>query len=103
MKLPRTVAHQAPLSMGFPRQEYWSELPFPLPEDLPNPETEPRSPALQADSLSAELPGRPTCVTNHWEIISQCMCIRSTYTPQTQTILCIKYISTKLGKKDMLN
>ena len=57
------------------------ELPFPPPGYLPNPETEPRSPALQADSLSAELPGKPTCVTNHWEIISQCMCIKSTYTP----------------------
>ena len=50
-----TVAHQAALSMGFSRQEYWSGLPFPSPGDLPNPETEPRSPALQADSLPAEL------------------------------------------------
>ena len=46
-----TVAHQAPLSMGFPRQEYLSGLPFPFPGDLPDPRTEPRSPALQADSL----------------------------------------------------
>ena len=38
---PWTVAHQAPLSMAFPRQEYWSELPFPSPGDLPNQETEP--------------------------------------------------------------
>ena len=44
-----TVAHQAPLSMGFARQEYWSELPFPSPWDLPYPGIEPRSPALQAD------------------------------------------------------
>ena len=43
---PCTVAHQAPLSMGFPRQDYWSGLPFPPPEDLPNPDTEPKSPAL---------------------------------------------------------
>ena len=48
---PRTVARQAPLSMGFSRQEYWSGLPFPSPEDLPNPGMEPWSPALQADSL----------------------------------------------------
>ena len=48
---PWTVAYQAPLSMGFSRQEYWSGLPFPSPKDLPNPGTEPRSPALQADSL----------------------------------------------------
>ena len=44
---PWTVAHQAPLSMGFSRQEYWSGLPFPSPRDLPNPAIEPRSPALQ--------------------------------------------------------
>ena len=55
---PWTVARQAPLSMGFPRQEYWSGLPFPSPGDLPNPGIEPRSPALQADSLPAEPLGR---------------------------------------------
>ena len=47
---PWTVAHQAPLSMEFSRQEYWSGLPFPSPEDLPDPEIESRSPALQADT-----------------------------------------------------
>ena len=46
-----TVARQAPLSMGFSRQEYWSGLPFPSPGDLPNPGIEPRSPALPVDSL----------------------------------------------------
>ena len=55
---PCTVAVQAPLSMGFPRQEYWSGLPFPSPGDLPNPE--PGSPALQADSLLSEPPGNAT-------------------------------------------
>ena len=54
-----TVAHQAPLSMGFSRQEYWSELPRPSPGDLPDPGIEPRSLALQADSLPFELPGKP--------------------------------------------
>ena len=49
-----TIANQAPLSMGFSRQEYWSGLPFPTPGDLPNPGIEPRSPALQADSLPSE-------------------------------------------------
>ena len=44
---PWTVARQAPLSMGFSRQEYWSGLPFPPPGDLPNPGIEPTSPALQ--------------------------------------------------------
>ena len=47
----RTIAHQAPLSMELSRQEYWSGLPFPSPEDLPKEGIEPRSPALQADSL----------------------------------------------------
>ena len=47
---PWTVARQAPLSMGFSRQEYWSGLSFPSPGDLPNPGIEPGSPALQADS-----------------------------------------------------
>ena len=51
----RTVAHQAPLSMGFSRQEYWSWLPFPSPGHLPNSGIVPRSPALQADSLPTEL------------------------------------------------
>ena len=51
---PWTIAHQPPLSMGFSRQEYWSGLPFPSPGDLPNPGTEPGSPALQADALPSE-------------------------------------------------
>ena len=54
---PWTVACQAPPSMGFSRQEYWSGLPFPSTGDLPNPGIEPRSPALQADSLPSEPPG----------------------------------------------
>ena len=53
-----TVAHQAPLSMGFTRQEYWSGLPFPSPGDFPNPGIEPRSPTLQADALTSEPPGK---------------------------------------------
>ena len=56
---PRTIASQTPLSMGFPRQEYWSRLPFLSPEDLPDPGIEPRSPAVQADSLPTELRGNP--------------------------------------------
>ena len=53
-----TVAHQAPLSMGFFGQEYWSGLPFPSPRDLPNPGIESESPALQADSSSSEPSGK---------------------------------------------
>ena len=48
---PWTVAHQAPPTMGFSRQEYWSGLPFPSPGDLPNPGIEPRSPTLYADAI----------------------------------------------------
>ena len=51
---PWTVAHQAPPSMGFSRQEYWSGLPFPSPGDLPDPGIEPRSPTSQADALTSE-------------------------------------------------
>ena len=53
-----TVAHQASLSVGFPRQEYWSGLPFPSSGDLPDPGIEPRSPKLQADALLSEPPER---------------------------------------------
>ena len=54
---PWTVTRQAPLSVGFSTQEYWSELPFPSPGELPNPEMEPVSSALQADTLPLR----------HWE------------------------------------
>ena len=56
---PWTIAHQAPRSMGFSRQEYWSGLPFPSPGDLPHQGIEPRSPTLQADALTSAPPGRP--------------------------------------------
>ena len=53
-----TITHQAPLSMGFSRQEYWSGLPCPPPGDLPDPGIEPGPPALQEDSLPSEPPGK---------------------------------------------
>ena len=56
---PWTVAYQAPPSMGFSRQESWSGLPFPSPEDLPDPGIKPRSPTLEADALASEPPGKP--------------------------------------------
>ena len=56
--IPWTAADEAPLSMGFPGQEYWSGLPIPSPGDLPDPGIKPGSPALQADSLLTELPGK---------------------------------------------
>ena len=60
---PWTVACQAPLSMEFSRQEYWSGLPFPLPGNLPDPWIKPESPALQADALLSELLGKPLLQT----------------------------------------
>ena len=59
LETPRTVAHQASPSMGFSRQEYWSGLSFPSPGDLPDPGIKPGSPALQADALPSEPPGKP--------------------------------------------
>jgi len=56
---PMDCSHQAPLSIEFSRQEYWSGWPFPSPGDLPDPGIEPRSPALQADSLLPETQGKP--------------------------------------------
>ena len=61
-----TVACQAPLSMGFSRQEYWSGLSFPPPKDLPNPGTKPASPALVGGYLITEPPGKPRIT--YWKI-----------------------------------
>ena len=62
---PWTVACQAPLSMGFSRQKYWSGLPFPSPGDLPDPGIKPGSPALQADALLSE----PTGKTSYFNVL----------------------------------
>ena len=56
---PMDCSQQAPLSMGFPRQEYWSGESFHFPGDLPDPDIKPVSPAWQADSLPPEPPGKP--------------------------------------------
>ena len=61
---PWAVACQAPLSMGFSREEYWSRLPCLPPGDLPNPGIKPRSPALQSNSLLSEPPGKPMLSTS---------------------------------------
>ena len=53
-----TETHQAPLPMGFPKQEYWSGLPFPPPADLPNPRIEPKSPAFLGVFFTTEPPGK---------------------------------------------
>ena len=60
---PHTVARQAPLSMGLPKQEYWSGLPFPSPGDLTNPGIEPMFPASQVDSLPLNHLGSPDIVS----------------------------------------
>ena len=72
----RTVAHQVPLSMGFLRQEYWSGLPFPSPEDLPNPGIESKSSGLAGRFFTTESLGKPICVITwvftvvkiHWTV-----------------------------------
>ena len=56
---PGTIVYQAPQPMEFSRQEYWNELPFPSPGDLPDPGIKPQSPVLQADTLPSEPPGKP--------------------------------------------
>ena len=60
---PWTIAHQAPLSMGFFRQEYWSQLPFPSPGDLPNSGIRSVSPALAGKFFTTEPPGKPQYYT----------------------------------------
>ena len=72
---PWTVAHQAPLSMEFSRQKYWNGWPFPSPRGLPHPGIEPGSPALQADSLLSEPPGKPS-VSNRGNIKLFFLCQR---------------------------
>ena len=65
---PWAIAHHAPLSIGFPKQEYWSGLPFPSPEDLPDPDIAPVSPSLAADSLPFSYLGK---------LINQLLCVKS--------------------------
>ena len=71
-----TAAHQAPLSMELSRQEYWSGLPFPSPGALTDPEIEPGSPALQADSLQSEPPGLlcPSLFQRYLRIFCKALC-----------------------------
>ena len=90
---PLTVAHQAPLSMEFSRQEYWSGLPFPTPGDLPDPETEPTS------LMSPPLAGRFFTTSTTWEALiwgrmDSCICMVESLCclPETITTLLIGYI-----------
>ena len=84
---PWTVAYQAPQSMDFSRQEYWSGLPFPSPQDLPDdPGNEPRSPALRADALPSELSGKLSIMW--WALREFRLCPVSTPQPCTHPQWC---------------
>ena len=81
---PWTVAHQAPPSMEFSRQEYWSGLPFPSPGDLPDIRIKPRSPSLRVKALPSEPLGKPTIytwmqpkcpLTDEWIKKMWCVCV----------------------------
>ena len=83
-----TVADQAPLSMGFSRQEYWSGLPFPSPGDLPDLGIEPGSPTLQADALSSKPPGKPQeCIRLLYMVFAGCL-VRPGIQPVAFCIYC---------------
>ena len=73
--MPWTVAHQITLSMGFFRQEYRSGLPFPSSGDLLDPGIEPWSPALQAESLPSEPPGKPLYIIYMGVCVCVCVCV----------------------------
>ena len=90
---PWTVAHQAPLCMGFSRQEHWSGLPFPSAGDLPDLGFEPRSRTLQADTLPSEPPGKSSFKVRETKTnISQALvCFRGL----TSTIKVLKYHTNK--------
>ena len=70
------VAHQALLSMGFPRQEYWSGLPFPSPGESPDSGIESRFPALQAGSLLTVSPGKPLCCARSFILLEDIKLIK---------------------------
>ena len=70
-KIPWTATYQAPPSMGFSRQEYWSGLPFPSTGDLPNPGIKSVSSAFQSDALTSEPPGKPIINKREINILSQ--------------------------------
>ena len=88
---PWTVACQLPLSMEFSRQEYWCGLLFLSPEDLPDPGIEPRSPALQANCLTSEPPGKP--LKRHWYDIN--IVAQGTCTTCEKHLLCMSFLSLK--------
>ena len=99
---PHAVARQAPLSMGFCRQEYWSGLPFPTPGDLPNPEIKPASPVLPvlpAESLLAEPPGKPRsflCTHKKKMHVQSCL----TLCDPPWTVACQAAVSMEISRQE---
>ena len=89
---PWTVAHQASLTKGFPRQEYWSELPFPSPRDLPNPGIEPGSPSLQANALPSEPPGKPHGKREKDKVTLRKMIRKSTFLTVLEALTNLKFL-----------
>jgi len=69
---PWTVGHRTPLFMGFPRQEYWSGLPYPPSGDLPDPGTEPASPILAGGVFTTESPGKPSLGSSYSTNLAPC-------------------------------
>ena len=104
LSTPWAVACQAPLSMEFSRQEYWSGLPFPSPGDLPNPGIEPRSPALQADSLPTELWGKPLKLSGSSKIgkVWETVTARRSPRRQESEIYCCGFLGEILEQKRTL-
>ena len=100
---PWTVAYQAPQSMEFSRQEYWSGLPFPSPGDLPNPGIKLGSPALQADALPSEPSGKPKTKsrnlpkTSHGLWVEFILCLGDIGLEQCSHLL-TPWISTRLAQ-----
>ena len=98
---PWTVAYQAPPSMGFSRQEYWSGLPFPSPGDLPNPGIDPGSPTLQADALTSEPPHKTIWhivfgffPPYHWQFLNGCHVFLQTLSPAPKPSLSYGYFTS---------
>ena len=88
-RTPRTVAYQSPQSMEFSRQEYWNGLPFPSPGGLLDPGIEPWAPALQADALPSEPPGKP--------MIMYASTLLSPFIPASPSPLCPRLFSVSVS------
>ena len=101
---PWTVACQAPLCVGFPRQGYWNGLPFPSSGDLPNPEIKPISPASEGGFFFAEPPGKPPQLHYFSELLRKpCLCLAWVWPPPTPLCLNISSIWIQTHNKITLH